>query len=146
MKDKKISYRKSNRSVYKYSTKAPKKETHFKIFFFKSNDSSESFNKYTYYHRLGHSKQYCPFKIVTHRGKLTKSVWIANGVSTSQNEIIKMEWIPKDTRFVSTNFQESKKVWIHKVKVWLCSCKWLCKFNKKGLWYFDSGYLRHDRW
>ena len=65
---------------------------------------------------LGYSIQYCPLKIVTFRGKLVKSVWISKGISTSQNEVAKMKWIPKGSRIMSTNTQGLKKNWVPKAK------------------------------
>ena len=93
------------------------KETYFKNFFAKSNDSHEASSKCAYCKKLGHSIQHCPLKIVTFRVKLVKSVWIPKGVNTSQNENAKMKWIPKGTRIVSSNTQGPKKVWVPKPKV-----------------------------
>ena len=50
------------------------KETHFKNFFAKTNDSHETSSKCAYCKKLGHFIQYCPLKIVTFKGKLVKSV------------------------------------------------------------------------
>ena len=93
------------------------KETHFKNFFAKSNDSHEASSKCAYGKKLGHFIQHCPLKIITFRGKLVKSVWISKGVKTSQNENAKMKWIPKGTRIASSNTQGPKKVWVPKAKV-----------------------------
>ena len=92
------------------------KETHFKNFFAKSNDSHEASSKCAYCKKLGHSIQYCCLKIVTFRGKFVKSVWISKGISTSQNEITKMKWIPKSSKIVSTYTQGPKKIWVPKAK------------------------------
>ena len=59
------------------------KETHFKNFFAKSNDSHEASSKCAYCKKLGHSLHHCPLRIVTFRGKLVKSVWIPKGVNSS---------------------------------------------------------------
>ena len=67
------------------------KETHFKNFLAKSNDSHETSRKSACCKKLGHSIQHCPLKIITFRGKLVKSVWIPKGVNTSQNENAKMK-------------------------------------------------------
>ena len=91
-------------------------ETHFENFFAKSNDSYEASSKCAYCHKLGHSRQFHPLKIVTFRGKLVKSVWITKGISTSQNEVAKMKWIPKGIKIVSTNTQGPKKIWVPKAK------------------------------
>ena len=79
-----------------------KKKLVFKILFVKIN-SNEASSTCVYCYKLGHSKQYCPLKIVTQRDKLIKSVWIPKGASTCQSKITKMKWIPKGTRIVSTN-------------------------------------------
>ena len=50
------------------------KETHFKNFFAKTNDSHETSSKCAYCKKLGHSIQFCPLKIVTFKGKIIKSV------------------------------------------------------------------------
>ena len=71
------------------------KETHFKNFFPKTNDSHKASSTCIYCHRLGHSRQLCPLKVITFRGKLVNSVWIPKGISISQNEVAKMKWIPK---------------------------------------------------
>ena len=81
------------------------KETHFKNFFPKINDSHEASSTCTYCHKLGHSKQFCPLKVITFSGKLVKSVWISKGISISLNEDATKKWIPKCTKIVSTNTQ-----------------------------------------
>ena len=85
------------------------KETYFKNFFAKSNDSHEASSTWAYCHRLGHCRQFCPMKIIAFRDKLVKSVWIPKWISTSQNEIGKMKWIPKGTKVMSTNTQYPRK-------------------------------------
>ena len=45
------------------------KETYFKNFFPKTNGSHEASSTCTYCHRLGHSRQFCPLKVITFRGK-----------------------------------------------------------------------------
>ena len=79
------------------------KETYFKNFFAKSNDSHEASSKCAYCKKLGHSIQHHPLKIVTFKGKLIKSVRLLKGVNTSQNENAKMKWIPKGTRILISN-------------------------------------------
>ena len=92
------------------------KETHFKNFFPKTNNSHEESSICTYCHRLGHSRQFCPLKVITFRGKLVKSMWIPKRISTSLNEDAKKKWIPKGTKIESTNTQGPKKIWVPKVK------------------------------
>ena len=88
------------------------KETYFRNFFPKTNDSHEASSTCTYCH----SRQFFPLKVITFRGKLVKSVWIPKRISTSLNEDAKKKWIPKGTKIVSTNTQEPKKIWVPKVK------------------------------
>ena len=92
------------------------KETYFRNFFPKTNDSHEASSTCTYCHRLGHSRQFCHLKVITFRGKLVKNVWIPKGISTSLNEDAKKKWIPKGTKIVSTNTQGPKKIWVPKAK------------------------------
>ena len=92
------------------------KETHFKNFFYKTNDSHEASSTCTYCYRLGHSMQFCPLKVITFKGKLVKSVWIPKGTITSLNEDAKKKWIPKGTKIVSTNTRGPKKIWVPKPK------------------------------
>ena len=92
------------------------KETHFKNFFPKFNESHEESSTCTYCHRLGHSRQFYPLKVITFRGKLVKSVWIFKGISTSINEDAKKKWIPKGTKIVNTKTQGLKKIWVPKAK------------------------------
>ena len=86
------------------------KETHFKNFFPKTNDSHEASSTCTYCYRLSHSRQFCHLKVITFRGKLVKSVWIPKGINTFLNEGTKKKWIPKGTKIMSTNTQGPKKI------------------------------------
>ena len=92
------------------------KETHFKNFFAKSNNSHEALSTCAYCHRLGHSRQFCPLKVIAFRGKLVKNVWSPKGISTFQNEIAKKKWIPNETRIVRISIERPKKVWVPKEK------------------------------
>ena len=92
-------------------------ETRFKNFFPKTNDSHETSSTCAYCHRLSHSKQFCPLKVITFRGKLVKSVWIPKRISISLNEDAKKKWIPKGTKIVSTNTQRPKKFGYPKQKL-----------------------------
>ena len=80
-----------------------------------NRNSHEASSTCTYCHRLGHSRQFFPLKVITFRGKLVKSVWIPKGISTSLNEDAKKKWIPKGTKIVSTNTQGPKKIWVPKI-------------------------------
>ena len=81
------------------------KETHFKDFFAKSNDSHEGSSKCAYYKKLVHSIQSCPLKMSLLEANLSRVCGFLQGLA-----LFKMKWIPKGTRFLSTNTQGPKKI------------------------------------